>query len=90
MACAPGPASDPTCSASVRVCACTRMPNGEQVTVSIDLSGESLHRRGYRGEAGEAPLKENVAAGILLRAGWPQLAADGAAFLDPMCGSGTW
>ncbi|HEX3836801.1 MAG TPA: bifunctional 23S rRNA (guanine(2069)-N(7))-methyltransferase RlmK/23S rRNA (guanine(2445)-N(2))-methyltransferase RlmL [Steroidobacteraceae bacterium] len=63
--------------------------NGEQVTVSIDLSGESLHRRGYRAEAGEAPLKENVAAGILLRAGWPQLAADGAGFLDPMCGSGT-
>ncbi len=63
--------------------------NGEQVTVSIDLSGESLHRRGYRGAAGEAPLKENVAAGILLRAGWPQLAADGAGFLDPMCGSGT-
>ncbi len=63
--------------------------NGEQVSVSIDLSGESLHRRGYRGEAGEAPLKENVAAGILLRAGWPQLAADGAGFLDPMCGSGT-
>lgn len=63
--------------------------NGDQVMVSIDLSGESLHRRGYRGAAGEAPLKENVAAGILLRAGWPQLAADGAGFLDPMCGSGT-
>jgi len=63
--------------------------NGAQVTVSIDLSGESLHRRGYRAEAGEAPLKENVAAGILLRAGWPQLAADGAGFLDPLCGSGT-
>jgi 23S rRNA (guanine2445-N2)-methyltransferase / 23S rRNA (guanine2069-N7)-methyltransferase len=63
--------------------------NGEQVTVSIDLSGESLHRRGYRAEAGEAPLKENVAAGILLRAGWPQLAADGAGLLDPLCGSGT-
>src|SRR5580658_146152 len=63
--------------------------NGEQITLSIDLSGESLHRRGYRGAAGEAPLKENVAAGILLRAGWPQLAAEGAGFLDPMCGSGT-
>jgi 23S rRNA (guanine2445-N2)-methyltransferase / 23S rRNA (guanine2069-N7)-methyltransferase len=63
--------------------------NGEQVTVSVDLSGESLHRRGYRGAAGEAPLKENVAAGMLLRAGWPQLAADGAGFLDPLCGSGT-
>ena len=61
----------------------------EQVTLSIDLSGESLHRRGYRGATGEAPLKENVAAGILLRAGWPQLAAEGAGFLDPLCGSGT-
>jgi len=63
--------------------------NHEQLTISIDLSGESLHRRGYRGAAGEAPLKENVAAGILLRSGWPQLAAEAAGFLDPMCGSGT-
>ena len=63
--------------------------NHEQVTISIDLSGESLHRRGYRGAAGEAPLKENVAAGILLRSGWPALAAEGAGFLDPLCGSGT-
>jgi 23S rRNA (guanine2069-N7)-methyltransferase / 23S rRNA (guanine2445-N2)-methyltransferase len=63
--------------------------NGEQITLSLDLSGESLHRRGYRGAAGEAPLKENVAAGILLRSGWPQLASEGAAFVDPMCGSGT-
>jgi 23S rRNA (guanine2445-N2)-methyltransferase / 23S rRNA (guanine2069-N7)-methyltransferase len=61
-----------------------------KLAVSIDLSGESLHRRGYRGAAGEAPLKENVAAGVLLRAGWPELAAAGAEFLDPMCGSGTF
>jgi len=60
-----------------------------RITLSIDLSGESLHRRGYRGAAGEAPLKENVAAGMLVRAGWPELAAAGAPFLDPMCGSGT-
>ena len=60
-----------------------------QITLSIDLSGESLHRRGYRGAAGEAPLKENVAAGMLARAGWPELAAAGAEFLDPLCGSGT-
>ena len=59
------------------------------ISVSIDLSGESLHRRGYRGAAGEAPLKENVAAGVLLRCGWPELAPLGAEFLDPMCGSGT-
>jgi 23S rRNA (guanine2445-N2)-methyltransferase / 23S rRNA (guanine2069-N7)-methyltransferase len=60
-----------------------------EITVSLDLSGESLHRRGYRGGAGEAPLKENVAAGMLVRSGWPDLAAKGAEFLDPMCGSGT-
>jgi 23S rRNA (guanine2445-N2)-methyltransferase / 23S rRNA (guanine2069-N7)-methyltransferase len=63
--------------------------HGTSITLSIDLSGESLHRRGYRGAAGEAPLKENVAAGVLMRAGWPELAAAGAQFLDPMCGSGT-
>lgn len=65
--------------------------HGNNITVSLDLSGESLHRRGYRGAAGEAPLKENVAAGVLLRSGWPELAAaQGAEFLDPMCGSGTF
>jgi 23S rRNA G2445 N2-methylase RlmL/23S rRNA G2069 N7-methylase RlmK/C1962 C5-methylase RlmI len=63
--------------------------NGNNITVSLDLSGESLHRRGYRGAGGEAPLKENVAAGILMRSGWAEMAASGAQFLDPMCGSGT-
>jgi len=63
---------------------------GTRITVSIDLAGESLHRRGYRGAAGEAPLKENVAAGVLLRTQWPQLAAQQAQFLDPLCGSGTF
>jgi 23S rRNA (guanine2445-N2)-methyltransferase / 23S rRNA (guanine2069-N7)-methyltransferase len=63
--------------------------NGNNITVSLDLSGESLHRRGYRGAAGEAPLKENVAAGMLMRSGWAEMAAAGAQFLDPMCGSGT-
>lgn len=57
--------------------------------VSLDLSGESLHRRGYRLEGGEAPLRENLAAAILLRSGWPAIAAAGGALLDPMCGSGT-
>ena len=64
--------------------------NRSKITLSLDLSGESLHRRGYRGTGGEAPLKENVAAGVLIRAGWPELAASGAEFLDPMCGSGTF
>ncbi|MGH8180639.1 MAG: bifunctional 23S rRNA (guanine(2069)-N(7))-methyltransferase RlmK/23S rRNA (guanine(2445)-N(2))-methyltransferase RlmL [Steroidobacteraceae bacterium] len=63
--------------------------HGTQITLALDLAGESLHRRGYRGAAGEAPLKENVAAGVLVRSGWPELAAEGAEFLDPMCGSGT-
>ncbi|MEY2854901.1 MAG: Ribosomal large subunit methyltransferase, partial [Pseudomonadota bacterium] len=55
-----------------------------------DLAGDSLSRRGYRLSAGEAPLRENLAAGILLRAGWPAIAAAGGEFLDPMCGSGTF
>jgi 23S rRNA (guanine2445-N2)-methyltransferase / 23S rRNA (guanine2069-N7)-methyltransferase len=63
--------------------------NGPKVTVSLDLSGEGLHRRGYRAQAGEAPLRENLAAGILLRAGWAEKSRDAAEFLDPMCGSGT-
>jgi 23S rRNA (guanine2445-N2)-methyltransferase / 23S rRNA (guanine2069-N7)-methyltransferase len=62
---------------------------GTHITLGIDLAGESLHRRGYRTAAGEAPLKENVAAGMLLRAGWQELAQSGAPFLDPLCGSGT-
>lgn len=63
--------------------------NGARVALYVDLAGEGLHRRGYRAGSGEAPLRENLAAGILLRAGWPALAAAGGAFLDPMCGSGT-
>ena len=58
-------------------------------TISLDLSGESLHKRGYRVQAGPAPLKENVAAAILIRAGWPDIAKKGGAFIDPLCGSGT-
>jgi 23S rRNA (guanine2445-N2)-methyltransferase / 23S rRNA (guanine2069-N7)-methyltransferase len=62
---------------------------GGEAQISLDLSGEALHRRGYRVEGGPAPLKENVAAALLLRAGWPAHAAAGAALVDPMCGSGT-
>jgi len=61
----------------------------DQAQVALDLSGEALHRRGYREETGIAPLKENLAAALLLKVGWPDLAAAGAALLDPMCGSGT-
>jgi 23S rRNA (guanine2445-N2)-methyltransferase / 23S rRNA (guanine2069-N7)-methyltransferase len=60
-----------------------------EVNASIDLSGESLHRRGYRLQGGLAPLKENLAAALLLRADWPGIAARGGALLDPLCGSGT-
>lgn len=61
----------------------------EVVTVSLDLTGYSLHQRGYRTQAGEAPLKENIAAAMLLRAKWPQLATADYAFHDPFCGAGT-
>ncbi|HMA98081.1 MAG TPA: bifunctional 23S rRNA (guanine(2069)-N(7))-methyltransferase RlmK/23S rRNA (guanine(2445)-N(2))-methyltransferase RlmL, partial [Wenzhouxiangella sp.] len=62
---------------------------GQATTVSIDLSGDSLHRRGYRQQARIAPLKENLAAAMLVRAGWRQIASRGGGFVDPMCGSGT-
>jgi 23S rRNA (guanine2445-N2)-methyltransferase / 23S rRNA (guanine2069-N7)-methyltransferase len=61
----------------------------DQATVSIDLSGDSLHKRGYREEGTPAPLKENLAAAILTLAEWPKVAREGGSFLDPMCGSGT-
>ena len=57
----------------------------EQVTVSLDSSGESLHKRGYRVATTEAPMSEVLAAGILLIAGWKGQCD----FYDPMCGSGT-
>lgn len=61
----------------------------ETATVSIDLSGDSLHRRGYREQSGAAPLKENLAAAILYRSKWLDFAKQGKPLLDPMCGSGT-
>ncbi|HYP81687.1 MAG TPA: bifunctional 23S rRNA (guanine(2069)-N(7))-methyltransferase RlmK/23S rRNA (guanine(2445)-N(2))-methyltransferase RlmL [Steroidobacteraceae bacterium] len=61
-----------------------------ETSLLIDLAGEALSRRGYRLAGGEAPLRENIAAGILLRAGWPAIAQAGGEFLDPMCGSGTF
>ena len=55
-------------------------------TLSLDSSGESLHRRGYRQETGEAPLNEVLAAGIIMLTGWKGECD----FIDPMCGSGTF
>ncbi len=60
-----------------------------RLTIGVDLSGDSLHRRGYRRDVGHAPLKENLAAALLVRAGWPALAREGAALVDPLCGAGT-
>jgi putative N6-adenine-specific DNA methylase len=59
---------------------------GDTCTVSADTSGEPLHRRGYRQEVSRAPLRETLAAGILLLAGYD----GGAPLVDPMCGSGTF
>ncbi|WP_104212295.1 bifunctional 23S rRNA (guanine(2069)-N(7))-methyltransferase RlmK/23S rRNA (guanine(2445)-N(2))-methyltransferase RlmL [Pectobacterium brasiliense] len=57
----------------------------DMASVSLDLSGDGLHQRGYRDLAGLAPLKENLAAAIVLRSGWKS----GTPLVDPMCGSGT-
>lgn len=63
--------------------------DNNELMISLDLSGNSLHQRGYRLAAGKAPLKENLAAAILLRANWPSIAKQGGTLIDPMCGSGT-
>ena len=60
-----------------------------QLTLGIDLSGDSLHQRGYRLDGGLAPLKENIAAAALWAADWPARSRQGEALIDPMCGSGT-
>lgn len=60
--------------------------NGTEVTLSLDSSGESLHKRGYRVAQTEAPINEVLAAGIILLSGW----RGDTPFVDPMCGSGTF
>ncbi|VEJ08970.1 bifunctional 23S rRNA (guanine(2069)-N(7))-methyltransferase RlmK/23S rRNA (guanine(2445)-N(2))-methyltransferase RlmL [Actinobacillus delphinicola] len=59
--------------------------NRDELILSLDLSGEALHLRGYRTAAGEAPLRETLAAAIILRSGWDKVTP----LVDPMCGSGT-
>ncbi len=59
--------------------------HGDTCVVSLDSSGESLHKRGYRMNQGEAPLNEVLASGMIQLAGW----SGNSDFLDPMCGSGT-
>ncbi len=58
---------------------------GQQAVLGLDLSGESLHRRGYRVEAGTAPLKESLAAAVIALSGW----TGETMLLDPLCGSAT-
>ncbi len=67
----------------------------DSAELSLDLSGESLHKRGYRKQSVEAPIKEHLAAGLLLGMGWNRhlFGKTGSApkiFLDPFCGSGTF
>ena len=61
----------------------------DSITISFDVTGYSLHQRGYRLSAGIAPLKEHSAAAFLTRANWQALAKEGYAFQDPCCGAGT-
>ena len=58
---------------------------GDKATLYLDLSGEPLHKRGYRRDTGEAPLRETLAAAILRMSGWDRATR----LIDPMCGSGT-
>lgn len=60
--------------------------DGDRVTLSLNSSGESLHKRGWRVASTEAPINEVLAAGIILKSGWKGQAP----FVDPMCGSGTF
>jgi putative N6-adenine-specific DNA methylase len=57
----------------------------DSMTLYLDLSGDPLFKRGWREDSGEAPLRENLAAGMVALSGWQP----GTPFLDPMCGSGT-
>ena len=61
----------------------------DRADIAIDLGGGSLHKRGWRQDQGEAPIKENLAAAMLYRGKWPEVYRAGGAVLDPMCGSGT-
>ena len=58
---------------------------GEHCSVSLDSSGDSLHKRGYREQTNLAPLNEVLAAGMVLLSGWDRMSN----FVDPLCGSGT-
>lgn len=61
-----------------------------KATISLDFSGVPLHQRGFDREGGPAPLRENLAAGLLRLAGWHERGPAGDALVDPLCGSGTF
>ncbi len=61
----------------------------DKFTLYLDLSGEPLHKRGFRTEQGVAPIKENLAAALLYRSDWPAKAKEQQNFIDPLCGAGT-
>lgn len=64
----------------------------DRAQVGVELNSESLHQRAYRAPRADAPVRENLAAAVLIRAGWPQLVAASErplGLIDPMCGSGT-
>lgn len=71
---------NPDCRVSARL-------HHGKLSLFYDLSGHSLHQRGYRLQAGTAPIKENLAVALLIRAGWPKIQS---ALIDPFCGSGTF
>ena len=77
--------SNPDLLINVHIADSSVKGDGLRVTVSLDSSGESLHKRGYRVATTEAPINEALAAGMLLLAGWKGQSD----FYDPMCGSGT-
>lgn len=64
--------------------------DGRDAHISVDLSGDPLHRRGVGRDGGPAPLRETLAAAILVLMDWPRLAEQGVPLIDPMCGSGTF
>ncbi|WP_395375650.1 bifunctional 23S rRNA (guanine(2069)-N(7))-methyltransferase RlmK/23S rRNA (guanine(2445)-N(2))-methyltransferase RlmL [Marinicella sp. W31] len=61
----------------------------KELNVYLDIGGRSLHQRGYRIDRTTAPLRENLAAALLMRADWPEYSQQGYNLIDPMCGSGT-
>ncbi len=61
-----------------------------RASISLDLSGDSLHRRGYRQQHSGAPIKQHLAASLLVHAGWGKHQHSALRLVDPMCGSGTF